>query len=128
MLRGIVPESMQVFDMADPNLIVGKRDVTTVPTQALYLMNNPFILNQAEQMARRVLDRPNLDQIGRINLAYVLALGRMPTESERGKISSYLTEFRKSLEGGGHKGNSNLVAWTSVCQTLFATGQFRYLY
>ena len=45
---------LQVFDMADPNLIVGKRDVTTVPTQALFLMNNPFVLKQSEQMAKRV--------------------------------------------------------------------------
>jgi hypothetical protein len=127
-LRGIVPESLQVFDMADPSLIVGKRDVTTVPTQALYLMNNPFILKQAEHMARRVLDREGLDQAGRINLAYLLALGRMPSEGERGKIGSFLADYRKSLETAGHKGNANLAAWTSVCQTLFATGQFRYLY
>ena len=45
---GSCPRSLQVFDVADPNLIVGKRDVTTVPTQALYLMNNPFVLRQAQ--------------------------------------------------------------------------------
>ena len=50
-LRGVVPDTLQVFDMADPSLIFGKRDVTTVPTQALYLMNNPFVLRQADQMA-----------------------------------------------------------------------------
>ena len=44
-----VPESLQVFDMADPSLIFGQRDVTTVPTQALYLMNNPFVIRQAER-------------------------------------------------------------------------------
>src|SRR5581483_8124766 len=33
-LRAYVPESLGVFDMADPNLIVGQRDVTNVPTQA----------------------------------------------------------------------------------------------
>ena len=48
---------LQVFDMADPSLIVGKRDVTTVPTQALFLMNNPFVLRQAEEMAKRISGR-----------------------------------------------------------------------
>ena len=79
-LRGQVPEVLAVFDAADPNLIVGKRDVTTVPTQALFLMNNPFVLKQAEEMAKRVLAEKGLDQSGRINLAYRLALGRLPTE------------------------------------------------
>ncbi len=75
-MRGFVPEALQVFDMADPNLIVGQRDVTTVPTQALYLMNNPFVLRQAELMARRVLEQSSLNTEGRIALAYRIALGR----------------------------------------------------
>ena len=84
-----VPDMLQVFDMADPNLIFGKRDVTTVPTQALYLMNNPFVLKQAEQMAERVWTEQGLDQDGAHRLAYRLAsAGRRPTsEHGRGRSS-----------------------------------------
>ncbi len=124
----MVPESLQVFDMADPNLIVGKRDVTTVPTQALYLMNNPFVLRQAEQLARRVLAHGGLDQPGRIELAYRLTLGRAPTESEKATVTSFLNDYRKSLEGNDKKANAQLAAWTNFCQTLFAAGEFRYVY
>jgi hypothetical protein len=42
--RGLVPEMLQIFDAPDPNLIVGQRDVTTVAPQALFLMNNPFVI------------------------------------------------------------------------------------
>ncbi|MGH7137813.1 MAG: DUF1553 domain-containing protein, partial [Pirellulales bacterium] len=50
MLRGNVPEGLAVFDMADPSLIVGKREVTTVATQALFLMNSAFATKQSEQL------------------------------------------------------------------------------
>jgi hypothetical protein len=126
--RGHVPEMLHIFDAADPNLIVGKRDVTTVPTQALYLMNNEFVMKQAEQLARRLLAHEGMQPAARIDLAYVLALGRMATDDERSAISRYLVDFRQSLEKARMKGNPNLAAWTSVCQTIFASGEFRYLY
>jgi hypothetical protein len=126
--RGVVPESLQVFDMADPNLIMGKRDVTTVPTQALYFMNNPFVLRQSEQLAKRVLEPEGLDQAGRITMAYRLTLGRVPSESERATVTRFLNDYRKSLEGADKKANAQFAAWTNFCQTLFAAGEFRYVY
>jgi hypothetical protein len=127
-LRGNVPEMLQVFDSADPSLIMGKRDVTTVATQALFLMNNPFVMKQAEQLARRVLAQKGSSPVAQIDLAYRLALGRLPTERERSDITHYLTEYRKLLEAADHKANAQLAAWTSFCQTLFASGEFRYVY
>jgi hypothetical protein len=127
-LRGIVPELLQVFDGADPSLIVGKRDVTTVATQALFLMNNPFIATQADRMARRILQQKGLDQSARIDLAYRLALGRVPDEHEKLSVGHYLVEYRESLEKAQHKGNPQIAAWASLCQTLFASGEFRYVY
>jgi hypothetical protein len=126
-LRAQVPEVLAVFDMADPNLIVGKRDVTTVPTQALFLLNNPFVLNQAQEMAKRVLGKSGIDQAGRINLAYRLALGRLPTERERSNLAKYIDDYRKSVAAAGNQGNAPLAAWTSFCQILFQSGEFRYL-
>jgi hypothetical protein len=127
-LRGQVPEVLAVFDAADPNLIVGKRDVTTVPTQALFLMNNPFVLKQSEEMAKRVLAQPGLDQPGRINLVYRLALGRLPTDSERSDFAHYIDDFRKSVAAANPKANAQFAAWTSFCQLLFQSAEFRYLY
>jgi hypothetical protein len=127
-LRGNVPELLQVFDEADPSLIVGKRDVTTVATQALFLMNNPFITTQAERMARRILQQKDLDQSARIDLAYRLALGRLPDEHEKTSIKRYLADYRETLAKAQPKGNPQFAAWASLCQTLFASGEFRYVY
>ncbi len=126
-LRGIVPEMLGVFDLADPSLIVGKRDVTTVPTQALFLMNNPFVLKQSDEMARRVLERPGLDQAGRIDFAYRVALGRPPTKQEQSDVSKFLNDYMKTAATAPNA-NPQRVAWASLCQTLFESAEFRYLY
>jgi hypothetical protein len=127
-LRGLVPEMLQVFDVADPNLIVGQRDVTTVAPQALFLMNNPFVMMQSNLLARRVLGTRGLSPDGRIDMAYRLALGRLASEREKGDIKAYLANYRKSVESADPKVNPQPAAWTSFCQTLFASGEFRYLY
>ncbi|HWB00113.1 MAG TPA: DUF1553 domain-containing protein, partial [Pirellulales bacterium] len=127
-LRGIVPESLQVFDVANPSLIVGKRDVTIVPTQALYLMNNSFVLRQAGHLARRILSDDQLGQAARIELAYRLTLGRSPTDAERSAVAAFLNDYRKTLLDEKFEGSAQQAAWASLCQTLFAAGQFRFLY
>jgi hypothetical protein len=125
MYRGNVPDALAVFDMADPSLIVGKREVTTVATQALFLMNSPFVLKQSGEMARRLLSQKDQKEAGRIELAYRLALGRKPSSSEQSRIETFLADFRRTA---GDKENVRLAAWSSVCQTLFASAEFRYLY
>jgi hypothetical protein len=127
-VRGQVPEMLQVFDAADPSLIMGKRDVTTVPTQALFLMNSNFAMKQSETLAKRVLAEKGTGPEAHIERAYRLALGRLPTEREKADVTRYVGEYRKALEDAGSKGNSQLAAWASFCQTLFASGEFRYVY
>ena len=127
-MRGLVPEMLQIFDEADPGLIVGKRDVTTVPTQALFLMNNPFVLKQSDLMAKRILDQKDQNQQARIDTAFRLALSRPPTDHERSQVAKYLNEYRQTVQQSGQKVNPQLAAWTSVCQTLFQSGEFRYTY
>lgn len=126
--RGNLPEALSVFDMADPSLIVGQREVTTVATQALFLMNSPLVLKQSVEMARRLLAEKDLSESTRIDLAYRLTFGRLPTSGEKSRIDKFLREYRLSWAQAGEKGPARLAAWSSVCQTLFASGEFRYVY
>ena len=114
--------------LCEPNLVVGKRDVTTVPTQALFLMNNPFVLKQADEMAKLILAQSGLDQTGRINLAYRIALGRLPTDHERSDFGHYIDDYRKSVATANPKANAQMAVWTSFCQLLFQSAEFRYVY
>src|SRR5262249_60866272 len=81
--RNRLLELFEAFDFADPNLVVGRRSVSTVATQALYLMNNPFVMDQARHAAKAALAEPGADDGGRVERAYRTALGRPPTERER---------------------------------------------
>jgi hypothetical protein len=74
------------FDLPDPNVTVAARNVSTVPTQALTLLNNPFVLEQARLLAARVVrevpdDTPEVVE-ARIDRAYRIALGRSPMDAE----------------------------------------------
>ena len=70
------------FDLPDQNQTAAARNVSTVSTQALTLMNNPFVLNQAELFAARLEREAPGDLDAQIERAYLVALTRKPTEAE----------------------------------------------
>jgi hypothetical protein len=96
---------MQVFDLPDLNMSYGARNVSTVPTQALTLMNNDFVTRQAQLLADRVKGTAGGDTVKQIDLAYRLALTRPPTPKE-------LTLARELVEG------RSLVDFTNVLLNL----------
>ena len=57
LLRGLTPTSLEVFDFAEQGMVTGRRDTTTVATQALYLLNDPFVRRQSLDLAERLLSR-----------------------------------------------------------------------
>ena len=105
-----------MFDFADPNLVVGERTTSSVPTQALFLMNNPFVHAQAETAAKGLLSLELADDSARITRAYRRTLGRDATSSEREVILKFL-----ATEKDGAK------AWTQVIHSLYASLDFRFL-
>ena len=126
-VRDLVPESLALFDYAEPSMVTGKRDVTTVPSQALYLMNSPFVIRVADTMARRLIaEQTSPDE--RIKVAYQLAYGRPPTAGELEKTQQF---FKRYLAGTGdnsrgsqyYRGN----AMSVFCQALLCSAEFRYL-
>ena len=80
------------FDLPDQNQTAAARNVSTVSTQALTLMNNPFVLNQAELFAARLEQQAPGDLDRQIELAYLIALTREPTKMEREIARGLATE------------------------------------
>ena len=70
------------FDLPDQNVTAAARNVSTVATQALTLLNNPFVLGQAQLFADRLQEAAPNDVAQQIDLAYRIALTRSPTEQE----------------------------------------------
>jgi hypothetical protein len=111
--RSVRMPLMDVFDSPDDNMTCGRRILTTVPTQALALLNDTAVRRQAELFAARVeKDAPD-SQPAQIERAYLLALGRPPRESERATASSFLAGEETSL--------------VDLCHTLLTLNEFIYV-
>ena len=80
------------FDLPDQNQTAAARNVSTVPTQALTLMNNEFVLNQATLFADRLEREAPGDRDRQIDLAYQFALTRRPTKEEAAIAKTLVTE------------------------------------
>lgn len=93
LVRGLIPTALEVFDFAEQGMVTGQRDTTTVAPQALYLLNDPFVRRQALTLAGRLLQRTDLDNTGRIQLAYQLTVGRLATAEETTRVQRYLQEY-----------------------------------
>jgi hypothetical protein len=85
--RGLPFPLFEVFDLPDQNISCGRRNVSTVPTQALTLLNNQFVLRQAKLFADRVREAAPNDPARQAALAWELALGRPPDPNERGALA-----------------------------------------
>jgi hypothetical protein len=118
--RNTLLELFEAFDFADPNLVMGRRNVSTVATQALFLMNHPFVMEQARHAAQTALEVADLDDAKRIDRAYRVALGRLPTERERKIALRFVSEPAATPA-------QRLAAWERFHQALFASIDFRYV-
>ncbi len=116
-------ELFEVFDFADANAPIGLRPVSTVAPQALFLMNHPFVIEQAKLAAQRTLREVAGSDAARLDHAYRVALGRRPTERER----ALALEFVGAATGGETDEAARLEAWAQVHQSIFACVDFRYL-
>jgi len=72
----------QVFDLPEQNVTAGARNVSTVPTQALTMLNDAFVLRQAQEFADRVKKEAGDDPARQIDVAYRIALTRPPSQTE----------------------------------------------
>jgi hypothetical protein len=104
-----------LFDAADSTALVDKRTVSTVAPQALYLMNNPFILEQTKALAKRITDGDKDDR-ARIERAYRLLYGRPPIDDE----------VKIGLDFLG-RGGRTAKAWEEYCQVLLCANEYIYV-
>ena len=129
-VRDLVPPSLDLFDYAEPSLVTGKRDVTTVPSQALYLMNNPYVTRAADNMALRLFEEASA-RPERVALAFKLALSRAPTTTEAQKVKRFFDQTQnlpvnRNSRQQSSRGNIWSI-WSSFCQALLCSAEFRYL-
>ena len=119
--RSSLPELFEVFDFANTSLVTGRRNLSTVAPQALFMMNHPFVRAQAKLTAERLLDDSQPKEAQRIDHAYLRILGRHATAKEIALSQKFLKSVIETTENGRGE------AWTQMVQSLFSTIDFRYL-
>ncbi|MCA9005024.1 MAG: DUF1553 domain-containing protein, partial [Planctomycetaceae bacterium] len=104
------------------------RNETTLPTQSLFLLNSDFLIEQSQAFARVVLNDTKLKETDRINLAYQRAFNRVPESFELQRTLTLLQDLDQSLQSEiSQTEQRQLVVWSTLCQALLTTSEFRYV-
>jgi hypothetical protein len=119
--RSSLPELFEVFDFANSSLVTGRRTLSTVAPQALFMMNHPFVRTQAKLAAERLLGDSQPKEEHRIDHAYLRILGRHATAAEIALSQEFLKSVIDTTKNG------RVEAWTQMVQSLFSTIDFRYV-
>jgi hypothetical protein len=119
--RGSLIPILQLFDAPDAIQSIGNRNVTTVPPQALAMMNSPFVRKIAAQFATRISSENNVASEAIIEKAYWLALSRPPESDEASRMVGFLNSQTQSY---GSDANAQKMALTDYCQIMLCLNEF----
>ncbi|MAS93182.1 MAG: hypothetical protein CMO55_08295 [Verrucomicrobiales bacterium] len=113
--RENLPDVLNLFDFAEPSLVVGSRDETNVPLQALYLMNSEFVTKRSKAFADRLIEE-TFERKDRIRLAFQICFNRDPCKKEVRMVEEYFSDSSGADE-------STITA--RFCQALLSSAEFR---
>ncbi len=126
-VRDQLPEVLATFDFAEPSMVTGQRATTTVPSQMLFLMNSPFVINAADVTASRLAKEAPDDQ-ARIRQAYLKIYNRPPTAEEVTKAKDFLSVYAATISSAANTSPAaKHDAWTALVQSLLGSADFLYL-
>jgi hypothetical protein len=112
-----------LFDGADPNSTTPQRQTTTVPTQALYFLNDPFFHTQAEKLAGRL---PATSEAARIVELFRRALQRLASRKDHAFAAAFLDRYRGQLNDTPEPGRTK-AAWSALARVLLASNEFLFV-
>ena len=116
-------EILSTFDFPHPSEITGARPETTVATQALFLMNAPFVKTQARHLAERLAKEESGDERARIHRLYLLAVNRPADADAIESAMAFLDDCTRELSTAGRE-NARTEAWTQLCHAVLGSNNF----
>jgi hypothetical protein len=114
------PGLLANFDFPSPDASRAQRTQTTVPQQALYLMNSAFVIDQAKALAQRsaaVGQGDSVETENRIRRLYRYALSREPNDQEIDSAVSFVAD----------ETDSNVDPWVQLAQVLLLCNEFAFV-
>jgi hypothetical protein len=123
--RQNLPGTLRAFDFASPEQHAPYRFQTTVPQQALFLLNSPFAADAARAVAARVVAvqiiTPLVTPASKVTFLYRAILSRNPTTEE----TALALAFVSAAEGSPVTGRQ-LTAWEQFAQVLLLSNEFAF--
>ncbi len=127
-VRNMLPDVLALFDAADPNGVTAIRNETIVASQSLFLLNSPFVREQAKLFGQRLLDDEKLSNEQRIQAAHRMAFGRQASPDELVQAEEFLASyFAAQAAQARPEAERRLSAWQSYCQILLCENEFLYI-
>jgi hypothetical protein len=128
--RQNLPAFFRTFDFANPNTHTPERPQTVAPQQALFLMNSPFVMEQAAHLAARTANpsegaaaENDSAKAARITLLFQFALGRDPTSEESAEAVAFINN--EELPGASQA--PQLSRWEQLAQVLLMSNEFAFV-
>ena len=121
------PRFLALFNQPMPKVTVGKRDRTTVPDQALALLNDPVVTAMAKAWAERVVSGESTSESGRIRTMLEEALGRPARPEEVTRLAAVAAA---SAEARGVEASARLASvplWQDLAHAIFLTQEFSHV-
>ena len=126
--RGLKYPMFEVYDLPDLNVTCERRAVSTVPTQALTMLNNEFVLMQADHFAKRVLKEAGGDPAAQVKTMYEIAFSRPPTQRELDNNLGFLKkQGERAVAGGASQETAALSALTDLADVTLNVNEFVYI-
>lgn len=117
--RNFLSPMMLAFDTPIPFNATGRRNLSNVPAQALILMNDPFVLEQARKWSQKLTQQHKSFE-DRIQSVYLSAFGRQPTQDESETAQAFLKVQAQELGVDSQSAE----AWQDFCHVIFNVKEF----
>jgi hypothetical protein len=121
------PRFLAVFNFPGGKVTQGRRDVTNVPAQALALLNDPFVVQQAERWGKRLAAGPDGSVEARIDSVFVTALGRAPADDERRQLAEAVGRLAALHGVPPDRALSSEAVWRDLAHAVFNLQEFVYI-
>ncbi|MDZ4686287.1 MAG: DUF1549 and DUF1553 domain-containing protein, partial [Planctomycetaceae bacterium] len=121
------PRFLAAFNFPGGKVAQGRRDVTNVPAQALALLNDPFVIQQADVWAEKLIARSDDSASSRIGILYTTALGRSPSSDERQRFEQAIMQFAELQQVPSGEVLRSQTVWKDVAHAVFNLTEFIYI-
>jgi hypothetical protein len=119
--RSNLPTLLNLYDFGDATTVNGKRALTNVAPQALFMMNSEFVTERAKTVAQGLLEDLSLTDRQRLERIFVKVLDRIPEAEEIDAAFTYMTRYREKFQ------SDSAAAWQSFLHILLTSNEFIYV-